>query len=48
MKYENKKQEKIKQIKAQILKKLKSFGMGSIELESIETICKIIINKSLK
>ena len=44
---ENKK-EKIKEIKAQLLRKLNSFGMGSFELESLETICRIIINNSLK
>jgi len=44
---ENKK-EKIKEIKAKLLRKLNSFGMGSFELESLETICRIIINNSLK
>ena len=48
MKTIDKKKERIKEIKTQLLRKLKSFGMGSFELESIETICRIIINNSLK
>jgi hypothetical protein len=48
MKIINKNKEKIKKAKAQLLRKLKSFGMGSFELESLETICRIIINNSLK
>jgi hypothetical protein len=48
MKTIDKKKEKIKEIKAQLLRKLKGFGMGSFELESLETICRIIINNSLK
>jgi len=48
MKTIDKKKEKNKEIKAQLLRKLKCFGMGSFELESLETICRIIINNSLK
>ena len=48
MKTINKNKEKIKEVKAQLLRKLKSFGMGSFELESLETICRIFINNSLK
>ncbi len=48
MKNLEKKKEKVKEIKAQLLRKLKGLGMGSFELESLETICRMIINKTLK
>jgi hypothetical protein len=48
MKTSIKNKEKIKAIKTQLLKKLKSMGMGINELESLEILCRLIIQSTVK